>query len=450
MATKIFPDEFIQALIKHHPDECEALLGSLQDLSPTSIRLHPTKSNGLFNDHEKILWEENGRYLETRPVFTLDPLFQCGSYYVQEASSMFVGFALKQLIDLSENVKILDLCAAPGGKSTQLLSLINQESLVVSNEIIPNRNKILQHNIIKWGNPNSIITQNNATDFRKSKMLFDVIVVDAPCSGEGLFRKDEAAKDEWSLENVSKCSVRQTEILDEVIECLKPNGILIYSTCTFEPAENDDQINRLIREYDLEKVELENIPNGIVKTKFGYQFYPHKIKGEGFYLSIVRNKNSNDPTVKNKLKQLPTVKNVEVFLEEFILDAKSFKPLLLEDQLYAIPNHIISDFLSLKESMYVRHAGILMGTIKGKDLIPSLNLALSTSINPNIPSVEVDLQTALTYLKCETVNIECNFKGWGTINFKGQRLGWIKVIPGRINNYFPKEYRILMDINKNN
>jgi 16S rRNA C967 or C1407 C5-methylase (RsmB/RsmF family)/NOL1/NOP2/fmu family ribosome biogenesis protein len=450
MTTKFFPEDFIQALKKHHPDEYEAFLDGLQNESPTSLRLHPTKGQGLFNDQEKILWEENGRYLENRPVFTLDPLFQCGSYYVQEASSMFVGHALKQVLDLSQNLKILDLCAAPGGKSTQLLSLINQVSLVVSNEIIPSRNKILQHNIIKWGNPNSIITQNNATDFKKSKMLFDVIVVDAPCSGEGLFRKDEAAKAEWSLENVEKCAIRQTEILDDIIHCLKPNGILIYSTCTFEPAENDDQIERLIRDYNLEKVELENVPNGISKTKIGYQFYPHKIKGEGFYLSIVRNKNSSDSSKKNKSKQLPTAKNVDGFLEEFILDAKSFKPLLIEDQLYAIPNHIISEFLAIKESMYVRHAGILMGTIKGKDLIPSLNLALSISINPNIPSVEVDLQTALTYLKCETINVVCDFKGWGTINYKGKRLGWIKVIPGRINNYFPKEYRILMDINKTN
>jgi 16S rRNA C967 or C1407 C5-methylase (RsmB/RsmF family)/NOL1/NOP2/fmu family ribosome biogenesis protein len=450
MTNKFFPDDFIQILKNHHPDECEALLGSLQDQSPTSLRLHPTKGKGLFIDQEKIFWEENGRYLDVRPVFTLDPLFQCGSYYVQEASSMFVGYVLKQSLDLTNNIKVLDLCAAPGGKSTQLLSLINNESLVVSNEIIPSRNKILQHNIIKWGNPNSIVTQNNAADYRKSKILFDVVIVDAPCSGEGLFRKDEAAKSEWSLENVVKCSIRQTEILADIVHCLKPNGILIYSTCTFEPAENDDQILKLITEFEFEKIEVDSIPEGIVKTKFGYQFFPHKIKGEGFYLSILKNKSSSVASTKNKTKKLPIVKNVDGFFNDFLHESKDFQPLLIEDQLYAIPNHLIDDFLSLKDSMYVRHAGIFMGTIKGKDLIPSLNLALSTSINKNIPFVEVDLQTALTYLKCETINLNCNFKGWGTINFQGQRLGWIKVIPGRINNYFPKEYRILMDINKNN
>lgn len=450
MTNKSFPHEFILTLKNLFPGEDAEILQSLKSESPTSLRLNPSKGSGLYENQEKVTWEENGRYLETRPIFTLDPLFQCGSYYVQEASSMFVGYALKKCIDLNESIKVLDLCAAPGGKSTQLLSLINKESLIVSNEIIPGRNKVLQHNIIKWGNPNSIITQNSASDFRKSKILFDIIVVDAPCSGEGLFRKDEAAKSEWSLDNVAKCSVRQKEILSDIIHCLKPNGVLIYSTCTFEPCENDEQISNLINEYNFENIKLSDIPKGIVATKYGFQFFPHKIKGEGFFISILRNTSSNEIIQKRKNRSIPALKNVDGFLNMYLQNSKNFQPFIIDDQLFAVPNHIFDDFLMLKESMYVRHAGIFMGTIKGKDLIPSLNLALNTAINPNIPFVEVDLQTALTYLKCETINVECDFKGWGTVNFEGQRLGWIKVIPGRINNYFPKEYRILMDINKQN
>ncbi len=224
----------------------------------TSVRINPAKicnkqlaiSNelcGLTNNQssiinnaaEKLLWSSNGFYLQQRPSFTLDPLFHAGAYYVQEASSMFLEEALKQTVDLSQSIKVLDLCAAPGGKSTLIQSVINDTSLLVSNEVIKTRVNVLSENITKWGAANVIVTNNDAKDFQRLPDYFDVIVVDAPCSGSGLFRKDPDAIREWSEQNVQLCSQRQQRILADVLPALKDDGVLIYSTCSYSQEEDE-------------------------------------------------------------------------------------------------------------------------------------------------------------------------------------------------------------------
>src|SRR6187402_2422850 len=222
----------------------------------TSIRTNPAKQSEIKIQKSKIGWSDYGYYLETRPSFTFDPLFHAGSYYVQEASSMFLEQALKQTVDLSRSLKVLDLCAAPGGKSTHLLSLISKESLLVSNEVIRARANILTDNIVKWGCSNVIVTNNDPRDFQRLENYFDVIVVDAPCSGSGLFRRDPEAIDEWSEQNVALCSQRQQRILADVLPALKNGGVLIYSTCSYSK-EEDELICKWLRdELSIENCQL--------------------------------------------------------------------------------------------------------------------------------------------------------------------------------------------------
>ena len=210
----------------------------------TSIRLNPKKignrQSAIGNEQlERVPWNEYGYYLNERPSFTLDPLFHAGAYYVQEASRMFLEEALKQTVDLAKPLKVLDLCAAPGGKSTLIQSIISAESLLVSNEVIKTRVHILAENITKWGAANVIVTNNDPSDFQRLPGYFDVIVVDAPCSGSGLFRKDPAAIGEWSENNVLHCAQRQQRILEHIMPALKDGGILIYSTCSYSKEEDE-------------------------------------------------------------------------------------------------------------------------------------------------------------------------------------------------------------------
>jgi len=212
-------------------DEYPAFEKALREESPVSIRLNPLKTNsGLFGQ-EQVPWCKNGYYLQDRPAFTFDPQFHAGAYYVQEASSMFLDHVIRQHI--IRPVRYLDLCAAPGGKTTLALSALPEGSLVVCNEIVRNRAHVLAENIIKWGNPYCIVTNNDSATFNSLKHYFDVILTDVPCSGEGMFRKDPVAVQEWSASNVGLCSERQKEILHNIWDALRPGGILIYSTCTY-------------------------------------------------------------------------------------------------------------------------------------------------------------------------------------------------------------------------
>lgn len=238
-----FPEAFKQR-VENDPFLGTPLLEALNQTAPVSVRLHPLKQKAALTFSEKIAWCEHAFYLKERPSFTLDPLFHAGCYYPQEAGSMVLDTVLKQL-DLPSEPSILDLCAAPGGKSTLIASFLNNNGLLVSNEVIQARARILTENTTKWGYTNTVVTNNDPKDFERLNEFFDVIVVDAPCSGEGMFRKDLKARDEWSEENVQICSSRQKRIVMDVWDSLKPGGFLIYSTCTFNSAENEDTISWL-------------------------------------------------------------------------------------------------------------------------------------------------------------------------------------------------------------
>ncbi len=428
----IYPEAFLQRMQNYLGNDFEKFLESLNEASPVSVRFNPNKkAETRLPLAEQVPWCDTAHYLTERPSFTFDPLFHAGVYYVQEASSMFLEQVWKQINPENKTVRVLDLCAAPGGKSTHLLSLMNEESLLVSNEVIPNRNKILQENITKWGNANCIITQNKTEDFAELENFFDIVVVDAPCSGEGLFRKDKDAVQEWSERNVTMCAVRQKEILQHALACLAPGGFLIYSTCTFEPEENDMKI----AECGMPIAELEIPDYGQLKTKYGYQFYPHKIKGEGFYMSVVQ-KDGGTTSDKRNLQS-------SIFNLLFLQNADNFVEHKKNDFLFAIQKNIYADFLFLEKQLYIRHAGIYTGTVKGKDFLPSHDLALSNFCKRDLPSVELDEEEAISFLRSEAPKLKTDLRGWCIATYKGINLGWMKVLDNRINNYFPKELRIL-------
>ncbi len=399
-----------------------------------------------------VPWSKFGYYLKTRPSFTFDPLFHAGCYYVQEASSMFLEQALNQTVDLSKPLKILDLSAAPGGKSTHIQSLISKDSLLVSNEVIRSRANILKDNIIKWGCDNVIVTNNDPKDFAKLENYFDVIVVDAPCSGSGLFRKEPDAIEEWSLNNVQLCSQRQQRILADTWPALKKGGILIYSTCSYSKEENEDILDWMIKELAVSSWQLAVAPEwGIVCVMgitgaTGYRFWPDKVKGEGFFLACVRKTDGEeDAFLKIKKRPEAATKNDLTIIEKWA-KAGSHHFIKYNNTVYAWPQQLANDFSLLLSNLRVIYSGTIIGEIVREKLVPDHALAMSQLINESIEKKTLNYEQAIDYLKRKELNIEIVTKGWQLVNYEGHPLGWINVLPNRINNYYPKELRILKDL----
>ena len=429
----------------------------------TSVRLNPQKTGNrqstIYN--EKVLWSSSGYYLKERPSFTLDPLFHAGAYYVQEASSMFLEEVLKQTVDLTKSLRVLDLCAAPGGKSTLIQSVISQDSLMVSNEVIKTRVNILAENIAKWGAANVIVTNNDPKDFQRLQNYFDVIVVDAPCSGSGLFRKDPNAINEWSENNVALCAQRQQRILADIMPSLKDGGVLIYSTCSYSQQEDEEIEDWLCDELKIESVQMKLGENwGIVETvskksgSFGYRFYPDKVKGEGFFIAAFKKAESDGIVTevkthlsatlkaKGKTKQAFTAKEIEA-VKPFLIHADDFFYMKQNEEVIALPIHFENDLAIIQSALYIKKAGVKLGTIIRNELIPAHDLAVSNILNASIPKIEIDIETALQYLRRHEINLQTEMRGWILLTYQQLPLGWVKAMPNRTNNYYPREWRIL-------
>lgn len=440
MKEKQLPSEFLERMRNKLGDEFDAFLEAQNQPTPVSVRVNPFKRVNVFDEFEKVSWATDSYYLPHRISFTLDPLFHAGCYYVQEASSMFLEQALRVAFADKKPLRILDLCAAPGGKSTHIASLMPPGSLLVSNELISSRNIILQQNISKWGIAEIVVTQNEPAHFSKLDGFFDVIVVDAPCSGEGLFRKDADATDHWSVDNVAMCAIRQQSILDEIYPALKEGGLLIYSTCTYEVAENENQVKKMVDDYEMQVVKVDNSSEGPVYNELGTQFYPHRIKGEGFFMAILKKNQSSEVISIPKFKQ---GKDSGMFLETHLTSPENFTPFVKNNELYALPVTCCNEIDLMMNNFFVRKAGIHIGTIKGNDLVPSHELALSNSLNQFIPKLELSREDAIRFMKCESISATGLSNGWVVVTFNNFPLGWIKVIGNRSNNYFPRSQRIL-------
>jgi len=389
------PEDFIRETRQLMGEErFNRYLGAFEEEAPVSIRLNLHKGTGTLCAQEssaqsscplvQVSWCPEGFYLEGRPQFTFDPLFHAGCYYVQEAASMFVCHILRSLFTIHYSLStVLDLCAAPGGKSTAMRSVLPEECVLVSNEPVPTRAQILLENITKWGAPNCIVTNNYPRDFRKAKAKFDLILCDVPCSGEGMFRKDPATISEWSLQNVEKCWRLQREIVSDAWECLNPGGIMIYSTCTFNTKENEENVRWIMDTYDAEPIAIPTDPSwnitGSLLPGFDapvYRFIPGITKGEGLFVCALRK---------------------------------------------GINNHNYS---------------LLINNPSLKRLTPDLPQG-------DFPQVDLPYSEALKYLRGEALVLPADTpRGFVTVTYKGIALGPVKNIGNRANNLYPKPWRI--------
>ena len=417
----------------------------------TSVRMNPNKDAAHQLPVSGIVpWSSQGYYLSERPSFILDPLLHAGVYYVQEASGMFLEQALKQSVDLSQPIRVLDLCAAPGGKSTLLQSLISTESLLVSNDVIKSRAGILEENLTKWGAPNVIITNNDPEDFARLENFFDVIVVDAPCSGSGLFRRDPEAIAEWSEQHVQLCCQRQHRILVDVYPALKQGGLLIYSTCSYSKEENEDVLDWICDAFEVMPLPLNIDPSwNIVPVQSdkhkapGYRFFPNKVQGEGFFIACMRKEDGTTASLRPPKKSLlqKLSKNETTVVGPWLQPGLQLWK--QADRILAFPASLDAALLAIIEKLYVRSAGISMGKIAGNDLVPDHALAVSTILSNETVSVSLNKPAALQYLRKEEVSVESDHKGWALVKYGGAGLGWVKLLQNRVNNYYPSAWRIL-------
>lgn len=422
---------------------CQTLLESQP---PVSLRLHPAKGKGLTMDATSVPWANLGRYLAERPTFTADPRFHAGCYYVQEAASMFIEQAFRAM-DIVPRA-MLDLCAAPGGKSTHWRSLIPDDCLLVANEPVLLRAAILGENLSKWGHPSTIVTQAYPDAFGQHADLFDIIAADVPCSGEGMFRKDEGAVNEWSLANVSLCADRQRTIIADVWQSLREEGFLVYSTCTFNAEECEDNVRFICEELGAEYVPLATEESwGAVTTDFGTHFYPHRTEGEGFFLALLRKRSGTvDTSRKGRKSKGGRLKRiVPQQVNNWIANPETFAFFSPDENLLAaIPEAHFDTLERLSRSVRIVRAGVLIAEAKGKKLIPQPELALSLALNPSqFPKVNLNLQDALTYLARETLTLDSDVpRGYVLACYENHPLGFLNNLGNRANNLYPAEWRI--------
>ena len=371
-----------------------------------SIRLNPFK--GLAGpEGTPVPWSPYGRMLSERPVFTLDPLFHAGCYYVQDSSAMFVGYVFRKLLDKQTDIKVLDLCAAPGGKTTDLAASLRERYgdgfTLVANEVMKARVKILDDNVARWGDPNVIVTSVDPAAFARLGGYFDIIVADVPCSGEGMFRKDARAREEWSPAVVDLCASRQRRILADVWPALREGGWLLYSTCTYESAENDDNLAWAAAELGGEILPPEPVfeEYGVRRTPHGHLLEAGVVPGEGQWAGAL-------------VKTAPQRVRAGA-------DPASIHPL--------------------------QPGGVHKGEMRGKDFVPDPDYALSIKFDrESYPAVDVDRQTALRYLHRDALVLPQAAPGYQVITYRDIPLGFVKNIGSRCNNLLPKSRRIMMNV----
>lgn len=447
----MLPFDFIEQMRPVLGGELDAFLRSLQTERETSVRLNdkvPFEALSVLHDAgmEEVPWCPDGYYLKRRPQFTLDPLMHAGCYYVQEASSMFLDEVLAQFV--RPDSIVLDMCGAPGGKATLISQFLNEEGLLITNEVVRQRVFILSENIQKWGNGNAVVTHNQARDFGdKAENLFDCVLVDAPCSGEGLFRKDEGSVDEWSLRNVQMCAERQRDILRYVWPALKPGGILIYSTCTYNPSEDEDNA-LFIRDTlgaDVLKVDIDPTWNITLSARAGYHFYPHKTRGEGFYLCVFRKREAPFTPFRAKAEKTRGSKTVDELgeLQSWLQHPErwSIRQSDRFTEAYPTRHKELIDWLSTHFTCVSTGFGI--GELRGKHVAPQHSLSMLKDFRKEaFPQVELSLEMALAFLRSEALILPDQPSGYLLMTYQGVPLGFVKNIGNHSNNLYPNEWRI--------
>ena len=401
----------------------------------------------------QVGWCPDGYYLPERPDYTLDPLLHAGCYYVQEASSMFLDRVLRQYV--SSPVRMLDMCAAPGGKTTTAMGALPGGSLVMSNEPVRQRANILAENVQKWGCPLNIVTNNYPKDYVRSGLQFDVVLCDVPCSGEGMFRKDEGAISEWSVANVEKCRQLQRDIVADAWQCLKTGGILIYSTCTYNIKEDEENVRWISEHLGAEVLPVEIVDDwritGSLLPGFDapvYRFIPGISRGEGLFMAVLRKsgdaaadncrmKPARQKTDKSKLK-------AEKFPHQWLRSQEDFCVYRQGDRFVAIHKEMSDLYAVACQSLNIVHAGVTLGELKGRDIIPQQSLALSTQLcDGAFPMAELSYADAIAYLRKEAIVLDASVpRGFVVVTYRQHPLGFVKNLGNRANNLYPQEWRI--------
>lgn len=411
------PDGFKEEMTEIMGEEASILFSALEKSPEISVKLNRRKTvdPGVlgYPNPERVAWCRSGYYLDSRPKFTLNPLLHAGVFYVQEASSMIYESIMENIIpmafDTSSRIAVADLCAAPGGKTTSIINALPDGALVVANEFSPQRVGALKENLLKWGYPEIVITNSPVEKFTALGCAFDIVTVDAPCSGEGMMRKEAMASQQWSEKLVDRCADLQRDILRDAIKILKPGGFLIYSTCTFNRKENEEQVKWLVEEMGLAAFnpgipEDWNVMKGIETPYPCFRFMPHHTRGEGLFVAAFRKETDCDEAV--------------------------------------IPFSRLKE--KLKDCVKVICDGIPKKGLKGKDMVPTSQWALSSDFPADqFPSADLDLQDALSYLRHEAIRLSPDIgKGFVVVKYNGFPLGLVKNIGSRANNLYPSEWRI--------
>ncbi len=411
------PRDFVQLMRRHLGDEqAETLFLGLSQEPSVSVRLNRAKT-AAQPSFEPVPWCSDAYYLPNRLAFTFDPMLHAGVYYVQEAASMYLAHVLQEYMPQG-TLTALDLCAAPGGKSTLLRAMLSADSLLVSNEPMRQRAQVLAENMTKWGSPDCVVTQNYPADFAHLTDAFDVAVIDAPCSGEGMFRKDETAVREWSMDNVLACQQRQRQILSDIWPALKPGALVVYSTCTFNRLEDEDNAAWLAAMLGATLLEERH-------------FFPGRDRGEGFYLAALRKHGEWQPTQYKAARatSLPVLKG-QYELQKTAAEQR------------ALPVLHAEFVKKLQRTLHVLQGGVLVSELKGRDWVPAHALALCTDyVRGTYPEVALDYPQAIAYLRREVVRCAAP-RGFVLLTYGGIPLGFSKSVGNRLNNMYPQEWRI--------
>ncbi len=431
------PRQFLDSLTLSDTDII-SFLEAYHQPTPTSIRINNSKAT-LKNPLPAVPWCPDAFYLSERPRFTSDPAFHAGGYYPQEASSMFLSEIVRSIGMDKVPIIALDLCAAPGGKSTLLRSTLHLESLLFANEVVGTRANLLEENLTKWGIPGFAITNSDPASFAALPSFFDFIAVDAPCSGEGLFRKNPKAIDEWSPEAVEFCAHRQKKILNDIWPALKPGGVMVYSTCTFNRIENEENLLWLQSQKDAEWVRLSNIPAGVQESQdnetFGYRFFPHLINGEGFFVSVIRK--AEGKSTRNPKKIKPIYQPLQYFHDSKLIAVKDD-----QENAFAIQKDHLELLQHAGSLLRMKCVGFPIGRSVRDRIKPGHGAALlidNAEIEKPIP---LDLDQSLAYLKREDVYMKQTTRGQVPVSFEGFILGMAKSDGIRLVSQYPLNWRV--------
>ena len=454
------PEKFVSRLqseLGH--DEAMALCQSLMTEPSTAVRMNPYKRTAPhWCEVKPVAWSEYGFLLGERPSFTLDATFHAGAYYVQEASSQFAGYIMLNALGGAEAARgkyILDVCAAPGGKSTHYASIVGREGLVVANEINRSRAAVLADNARKWGIGNMVVTCNDSSRLAQMEEWFDAVAVDAPCSGEGMFRKLDEAQEQWSEANVAMCAERQWEILQNAFEALRPGGVLIYSTCTFNRSEDEDILQRAMETWG-DELEALNIPTdeawGIVEGRVGefhtYRFFPHRISGEGMFMAVARKRGEaggkrRKPKARRSIVAAVDRRSAEE-LGRWVQQPEEMSFYAAGEMLYGCRKSHFADIDALSGVLAVIYSGVAMGQIFKNRLKPDGALAFYAGLcRDAVECRELPEEEALKFLRKQDVAADVFADGVNLVLHDGLPLGFVKRVGARVNNMYPNSLRIL-------